>query len=604
MPNPYKIILAEDDRPLAELFGLKLEKEGFSVIYAENGEEVLSKARETKPDLILLDVMMPKKDGIETIIELKDDAALQKIPVVFLTNIGNKIEDRKAAQELGAVDLILKSVATPQDVIVKVNEILSAKTTTSTPLPKSKSGQGIIELLIALAIITLGIGFAIILVFGGQKIVVDRDNSAQARAWATEGLEGAVVAVKNNWNGIADGTYGVTFSSGTWQLTGSEDVTSVFTRQVTVSTTVSNQREIKSTVTWLTDPSRPEQVQFVTLVTNFDITIETGGDTGGGGISGDWLNPRTLGTVDLGPGNQATDLDVKSRIVYMSASAASAAKPDFFVIDAANGESPSIISSVDTGPSLNGVDVANTYAYVANDLNTAQLQVIDVSNLATPLVKVSFRLTGVSGVGAVGKSIFYLSSKVYIGTKTATGPEFHVVDVSNPLSPTELGSFEIGADVNDIYVVGTTVYLATSNNSKELVILNVANPASIAEIGSFDASGNDDGKSVFMVSPKLYLGTEALYVLDVSNPAAIQNLGSKDIDASINDSYVKDYLAFLGTDDSNKEFQVLNITDPANIQAWSSFNFPQVVTGIDYEDNLVYSGVRSNDALRIITSSP
>ena len=74
--------------------------------------------------------------------------------------------------------------------------------------------------------------------------------------------------------------------------------------------------------------------------------------------------------------------------------------------------------------------------------------------------------------------------------------------------------------------------------------------------------------------------------------------------ASLNDLVVRDYLAFLATSDSNRAFQVWNITDPSNITFWSSLQFPQVATGIDYEDNLVYVSVRSNDALRIITSSP
>ena len=64
----------------------------------------------------------------------------------------------------------------------------------------------------------------------------------------------------------------------------------------------------------------------------------------------------------------------------------------------------------------------------------------------------------------------------------------------------------------------------------------------------------------------------------------------------------RDDLAFIASSNSNREFQVINISDPNNPSLWSYFNFPQVATGIDYEDNLVYVSVRSNDALRIITS--
>jgi hypothetical protein len=92
------------------------------------------------------------------------------------------------------------------------------------------------------------------------------------------------------------------------------------------------------------------------------------------------------------------------------------------------------------------------------------------------------------------------------------------------------------------------------------------------------------------------------HILDISSSSLPQNLGSKDIGADVNDLRIRDNLAFLATADSNKEFQVWNISDPTNITLWSSFNFPQVATGIDYEDNVVYVSVRSNDALRIITS--
>ena len=322
---------------------------------------------------------------------------------------------------------------------------------------------------------------------------------------------------------------------------------------------------------------------------------------------GDWRNPRTLGSIDLGPGNAATDLDVKNKYVYLSAEASSAAKPDFFIINATNGAMPLDVSSLDVGSKgMNSIDVAGTYAYGANQDVNAQLKVINIGNLDNPIVAASFKLPGVSGSGAVGNTIFYLAEKIYIGTKNATGPEFYVIDVSAPGNPASLGSFEVGADVNDIYIVGTTAYLATSHDSKRLLVLDVTNPASISQSGAFNNGSSDDGKSAYPIGNLMYLGAVSgsnnFAILDMANLSSISQLSAINLSADLNDLAVRDDLAFLGTSDANKEFQVWSIASSTEPELWSSFNFPQVATGIDFEDNIVYVAVRSNDALRIITS--
>jgi len=79
---------------------------------------------------------------------------------------------------------------------------------------------------------------------------------------------------------------------------------------------------------------------------------------------------------------------------------------------------------------------------------------------------------------------------------------------------------------------------------------------------------------------------------------------SYDAGGTLNDLYIRDTLAFLGTANNNSEFQVILIEDPTSLTLHSEFNFPQIATGITYRDNVVYVSVRSNDALRIITSTP
>jgi DNA-binding response OmpR family regulator len=102
------ILLAEDDRFLAKIYGTKLAKEGFLVATVGNGEEALQMAREQKPDLILLDLMMPLKDGFETLKELKADSELKNIPVVVLSNLSLDDEQKKVLAS-GAAEYAVKT---------------------------------------------------------------------------------------------------------------------------------------------------------------------------------------------------------------------------------------------------------------------------------------------------------------------------------------------------------------------------------------------------------------------------------------------------------------------------------------------------------------
>lgn len=486
-------------------------------------------------------------------------------------------------------------------------------------IPKVRSNNGffLLEVLIALGVFGLTVGSAFLLFFGGQSATIDSVNSERSLELAREGIEAARSIRDRNWDELTPGNHGLVRLSDNWYFgtssATSSDSQEIFTRTVSISAVDDSTKKASTTVTWQTDPNRLQKVELVTIVTAWEKVIEEnqnlGGDGGGSGTSGDWLNPQTLGSIDLGAGLSANDLDVLEKIIYIAAEASDSKKKDFFVINATNGASPFILSSLNTGSGLNAVDVAGNYAYVGNKSANAQLQIINISNPNSPTLTTSYQLPGVSGSGAVGNSIFFYSNKIYIGTKSANGSEFHIVDVANPSSPQSLGSFEIGSDVNMIQIKGNFAYLATPSDSAELKILDISNPSQILSVGSYNASGSADGKSLYLVGTKLYLGRSGggdseFLILDVSDPAAVSLLGSAEIESNVNDLRTRDNFVFIGTSDSNKEFQVWNVANIASPTLWSSFNFPQVASGIDYEDNIVYVSVRSNDAIRIITSGP
>lgn len=118
-----KILIVEDDKFLRELITRKLDNEGYMVVEAVDGEEGLKKASEEKPDLILLDLILPGIDGFEVLTQIKQNNNLASIPVIILSNLGQREEIEKGLK-LGAIDYLVKAHFTPGEIIEKMKNIL------------------------------------------------------------------------------------------------------------------------------------------------------------------------------------------------------------------------------------------------------------------------------------------------------------------------------------------------------------------------------------------------------------------------------------------------------------------------------------------------
>lgn len=116
---PKKILVVEDDRFLRELIIKKISKEGFEVVSAVDGEDGIKKIKEEKPDLVLLDLILPGIDGFEVLSQMKEDPEIKSIPVIILSNLGQK-EDVEKGIKLGAQDYLIKAHFTPGEIIEKV----------------------------------------------------------------------------------------------------------------------------------------------------------------------------------------------------------------------------------------------------------------------------------------------------------------------------------------------------------------------------------------------------------------------------------------------------------------------------------------------------
>lgn len=120
-----KILIVEDDAVMLKIYHKKFEIEGFEVVTASDGEAGLEKIKSEKPDLVLMDIMLPKLNGMEAIEKAKADPAISKIPIVVLTNLSTTV-DADTAVKKGAAGYLIKSEVTPAQVVSKVKAILKS----------------------------------------------------------------------------------------------------------------------------------------------------------------------------------------------------------------------------------------------------------------------------------------------------------------------------------------------------------------------------------------------------------------------------------------------------------------------------------------------
>jgi two-component system alkaline phosphatase synthesis response regulator PhoP len=118
-----KILVVDDEVNITQILEFSIGSEGFEVITAQNGEEAIERARRERPDLIILDIMMPKIDGYEACRILKANPLTKNIPVVLLTAKGRDI-DRRLGYEVGATDYIVKPFS-PNKLIERIHRLLS-----------------------------------------------------------------------------------------------------------------------------------------------------------------------------------------------------------------------------------------------------------------------------------------------------------------------------------------------------------------------------------------------------------------------------------------------------------------------------------------------
>jgi len=117
------VLIVDDDPTLLEMYVARIRAEGAIVVEARDGEEALEQVKTSKPNIVLLDIMMPKVNGFDVLKAIKADTETKDIPVIILSAL-NDAEKRNTGFEIGASDYIAKSEALPVDVVNKIKAIL------------------------------------------------------------------------------------------------------------------------------------------------------------------------------------------------------------------------------------------------------------------------------------------------------------------------------------------------------------------------------------------------------------------------------------------------------------------------------------------------
>ena len=122
--NKKKVLVAEDDPSLSQILSSRLTKAGMEVVKAKSGEEALKVIQETKPDLILLDLILPGRyDGFEVLQKMKEDPSLDNRSVVIISNLGQE-SDIERVKQLGAVEYFVKAKTSIDDLVSKIKGLL------------------------------------------------------------------------------------------------------------------------------------------------------------------------------------------------------------------------------------------------------------------------------------------------------------------------------------------------------------------------------------------------------------------------------------------------------------------------------------------------
>ncbi len=506
---------------------------------------------------------------------------------------------------------------------------------------KQRSGFSLLEILIAISFVSVLTVVLVSAITFSSQLRIYNQQKTQAALYAQGGLE-AIQALP--WSQVVNGVYGLQIANDTLSLVGTPELLdNRFTRTVTITDTRRanqtngqvygavvesggfidpNTKKITSSVAW-NDHGTNRQLQLIsyrhlwqasrlvqtdwsggsgqdlwsTTTPNKFFTKDAGADTATPGIltltAGfiDWTQATTTGAYNT-PGNfDDEDVFEKDGKAYLVTDNNSSGN-EFYILDVQNIQNPTLLGSLNIGAGVNSVVVYGNYAYLATDDNAKEIQIVNVSNPASPTVVTSYDISGNSDA----LDITVNETNVYV----LQGSTLYAYAKNTATSLVQVSTFAAGGVTTQLFLAQSYIYIATESSNGELQIIDVTTPATMYQIARVNLSGNLKATDVFVLGSRAYISTQnngsglELYIYDVSNPNQPLFLGGYDAGETIYTIAIVGPYALLGTNFVNKELSVVDVSVPATINFVSGYNLSGLILGMSANCSTIYAATNSN----------
>jgi hypothetical protein len=261
-----------------------------------------------------------------------------------------------------------------------------------------------------------------------------------------------------------------------------------------------------------------------------------------------------------------------------------------------------LLSEITLPNQIKAIDATQKKIFVAINAPVNQFQIINTEDPKHPTIESIATLPGVTGSFPGAISISYFNKKIYIGVHRTAGREFHVYDVSSP-SPLWLGSIELNHNINAIAIQEPYAYLATSGNTKDLIILDIHDPKAISIASTLDLPGNEDALSLFLTGNSLFMGrkkslrnSEPDFIrIGIENPHEPTIVQSHAFKKDILGIRVIGNTTYLVTQDTLASLLVVNIENTDQVIVKHTVSLPGTAYNLDISSSTL--SVQSSTAL-------
>ncbi len=517
---------------------------------------------------------------------------------------------------------------------------------------KDKDGFSLVELLVAISFVSVIITAILTMNTFNASLWKANEDKTKAYFYASESLEAMKLI---NWSSLVNGDYHLVLQNNAWTLvSGNETLENKYIRNINISSVQRQSstnghiygdivasgfidpdtKKITATITW---PDRKGNIKTLSLdnylsrwqAERFMQTDWSGGSgqatwsdatkfyskTSGlevniEGISTlvsgflDWNNATPTSTKDLlNSSADANDIYVNGNYAYMVTENNSSGS-EFYILNIADPKNPSQISSLNISSAVTAVAVQGNYAYLATRGDSSELRVINISNINNPSIATTVNLSGNSDALDVGVN----DTKLY----AVQGNILYAYDISTPTNPQALDTIDLNGLGKKLFISANNIFVATQNANAELQIIDGTNAANLQNIGNANLPGSLSGTDVFVLGSRAYISTDnnssgpgggEFFVYDISNLSAPISLGYYDVGAKVYTFNIVGPYAILGTNLSNQELKIVDVSFPATISSVTSFDLSGYILGLAANCSFVYAATTSNSEELIIIST-